>query len=179
MIPRGGSQQSPTLFEVERRRCRGNITRAPPQRNQTNKILGRESPTWYNVSGEYARPDHMEEETPENDRPSAQQLRREELEYRASCGTTDDLITLLNEDRSTRSLRGVTSGNTREHHSPSKGQTILGTHTDKLLHNPDKTERKLRETGSWVGQARPGRLGRVRPTRPFGGRNSREGPSTI
>ena len=46
------------------------------------------------VSGEYARPGHVV--TPET--PSAQQLRREELEYTASYGDTDALITLLNED---------------------------------------------------------------------------------
>ena len=50
------------------------------------------------VSGEYARPGHLEVLTPENDTPSAQQLRREELEYTASYGDTDALITLLNED---------------------------------------------------------------------------------
>ena len=48
------------------------------------------------VSGEYARPGHSEVVTPET--PSAQQLRREELEYRASYGDTTALITLLNED---------------------------------------------------------------------------------
>ena len=37
--------------------------------------------------------------------------------------------------------------------------------------------REIRETGSWGGQARPGRLGRVRPTRPYRGRNSRAGPT--
>jgi len=50
------------------------------------------------VSGEYARPGHLEVLTPENDTLSAQQLRREELEYTASYGDTDALITLLNED---------------------------------------------------------------------------------
>ena len=50
------------------------------------------------VSGEYARPGHLEVLTPENDTPSAQQLRREELEYTASYGDTDALIALLNED---------------------------------------------------------------------------------
>ena len=48
------------------------------------------------VSGEYTRPGHSEVVTPET--PSAQQLRREELEYRASYGDATALITLLNED---------------------------------------------------------------------------------
>jgi hypothetical protein len=50
------------------------------------------------VSGLKAGPGHLEVLTPENDTPSAHQLRREELEYTASYGDTDALITLLNED---------------------------------------------------------------------------------